>query len=260
MPSASRHDPPERDEVNRSRVLEILALVFLAAIVVSVARSAIRSARLGSREEKALEIVRAIVDAEDRFRASALLDRNGNRVGEYVSLSTLVGDGAGAALPPDSPRLDVGAVAWTDGVYELGASGYLFAVYLPRHDGGGTRTIDDPEADPSLAERFWCLYAWPLHFGTTGRRVFFADAWKRIYQTENLGETPYEGSHSVPEWSAAFRDPSEGMKGRVVETAQHGADGRIWELLEEPDPEAKRGETHSSSESGSAPARSSRTR
>jgi hypothetical protein len=91
---------------------------------------------------------------------------------------------------------------------------------------------DDPRPDPALSQKVWCLYAWPVRFGVTGRRVFFTNERGRIYQTENLGE-PYEGAHSVPSWDSAFRDPSEGMTGRVVSTARHGSDGRIWELLEE---------------------------
>ena len=141
-----------------------------------------------------------------------------------------------------------------DGV--ITRSGYRFLIWLPAPGGGAARELParqptgyvvvDEEgrliegvragtegrapvaltgtADPDLAERLYCAYAWPVAHGESGRRTFFLAPNGDILATD---DSSYEGDDG-PKPGAAFE--SGGIDRITGEPARErtGQDGNRW--------------------------------
>ena len=184
----------------------------------------------------AISILRGIADAQAELHGRALLDRDGDGVGEYGSFGELSGAVALPATgePFDPPLLPRAFQESSEGV--LRRAGYRFAIYLPDRDGCGIRldsvAIDSP-VDPDACEGDWCAYAWPEAL----------DEWNSVFFIDHSGASLCapavldDGSAYIgpagPEPDAAFR-PGE-ARGTITGLAAdgtRGVDGRIWSVLE----------------------------
>ncbi len=63
---------------------------------------------------------------------------------------------------------------------EAKRSGYLYRIYLPSTGGGAVGEpvegfSDRSGIDPDLAETNWCMYAWPVKYGVTGKLTFMTN-------------------------------------------------------------------------------------
>ena len=81
--------------------------------------------------------------------------------------------------------------------------------------------------DPDNAERSWCIYAWPMRYGVSGRRAFFMNQQGQIMQTDNATQE-YSGMGNVPPADAAFDVTGAGTMVGELAAGVAGNDGGIW--------------------------------
>lgn len=130
-----------------------------------------------------------IATAERSFQDAALLDQDGDGVGEYATLPELLGEAAvpgaqaPALLPPGLPQAPV-------------FRRYRYAIFLPTADGraAAERGAADPRAADAQERRF-VAYAWPAEVGA-GTRMFAID------QRGLLHAAPFDGT--PPAWDALY--------------------------------------------------------
>jgi hypothetical protein len=161
--------------------------------------------RRASQELTAIATLRNVMSAQAQFQATARADENRNGVGEYGSFAELSGAaGVRDGTPLNPPVLSSAFRLVSKGRAER--SGYRYRIYLPgagglpvtERDKGG---IGAGEVNADLAERTWCVYAWPVE----GQgRTFFANQAGDVLATSEGG---YVGDRE-PEPYAAFRDAS----------------------------------------------------
>lgn len=209
---------------------------------------------IAENEAVAVRILRAIHRAQESAKAKALVDANGNGVGEYMTLAELTGYAEGrlkAKLRP--PMLPISfAPRATAG--DLAMNGYRVRVFFParddirivpvaRHREPGGRegfhtgqeeflppyttapAADSSNLDPAEAERRWWAYAWPEELEVTGRRAFYVDQDGAVWATDATAGA-YEGTHAAPPADAAFATP--GRYPGAVSPALESADGHRW--------------------------------
>lgn len=78
--------------------------------------------------------------------------------------------------------------------------------------------------DPDRSERVWCLYAWPVRYGTGSRRTYFVNQEGRVLFTDHPG---YEGDAGPPP-NAAFAS-GDSIDGPIAADAE-GRDGNRWRV------------------------------
>lgn len=156
--------------------------------------------------DAAVSKLRAIVDAQDKARAKALHDPDGDGVGSALLLGELaraapVRGGAPLAEPLLAPRFaptSSGAAC---------VAGVCYVVWLPTAD--GATAIPGAAVDDEAAERRFFAYAWP-DAGRGGDGVVFVDAYERIL----VGSGPWRGANDPPPADAVARGTWTPWKGK----------------------------------------------
>lgn len=180
----------------------VLALV-AAAATVAIPRWA--SDRIVENEERAVEVLGRIADAQKAFHA---------RCGTFGLLKEL----AGTHSPRGLQVLPACLVAGEPSLGALERNGYLFSVYLPSIGGHGA--LGHLEVDAEAAKRAWIAYAWPAHYGITGRRLFVVTSTGDVFAHEN-SVSPLSSRETRPfaglAWSkldpkTPFREPANWVK------------------------------------------------
>jgi hypothetical protein len=178
--------------------------------------------RIAADEAAAIDALKAIAVAQERFKAEVRVDANRDGVGEYGYLAEL------ALEPP------FGIVRKSCAAYR----GYLFEVWLPsaksagaigaiREDTDGGRSAD-PSPDPVEGARRWCCYAWPLAYDLTGRSAFFVDQRGQVLECANARREPFSGRSQAarPGFDEAYSIP--GNMGSTPRVGAPNANGTIW--------------------------------
>jgi hypothetical protein len=200
-------------------------LRFAAVVLASLAPAAAPAQSpdsIGANESTAIETLRAIAAAQERFKAGAHIDTNCDGVGEYGFFAELAGSlpmrvGSGgdpcvpfAGSPPDDLlfrpllRSSFGYVRYSC----VRHSGYIFQVWLPaatvgghvnavREDNTGGK-MAAPFPDPVNGAHLWCGYAWPVDYGHTGRRAFFVNQRGEVLEYSNRRPHPFSGLPILP--------------------------------------------------------------
>jgi hypothetical protein len=184
-------------------------------------------------------LLRWMSTAQEQFKQAAMVDLDGDKVGEFGFLSELTGalptrSGKQATDPFLAPVL---GKLLKGGIAEK--NGYYFRLYLATakgpaiaEPGAGTAAAANA-ADADAQEQRWCCYAWPVEYGRTGEHVLFAIQ-------------KYSGLTHMPEIQAAFRSDEKdagnilGGLGMAASTDPHSKggdfiqpkvpayDGEIW--------------------------------
>lgn len=200
-----------------------------AGMVASVAIPSLLGARTDANERTAAETLRKIASAQMEFRERAVIDRDGDGIGEFAYLGELNGliAPSGSGEPLSSAFLPAEFQTMRSGCLEK--HGYFFRVDLPgsggtwhseAQEGGRTRTL---AADPT--ERAFLAYAWPVEVDTTGRRVFVIDETGKVHANDNETQG-YSGLENQPASTAALSSsPFTRGTGRSV---RRGGDGSLW--------------------------------
>ncbi len=204
--------------------LEPIGLTLAAAVLASLASAAVPTQvpdTIGDNESTAIETLRAIAAAQERFRAGAHIDTNCDGVGEYGFFAEIAGTRAmrvsegdpcvpAAGFPPDDLllrpllRRAFGFVRYSCVRY----SGYVFQMWLPnpraaghvsavREDNTGGK-MAAPFPDPVNGAQMWCCYAWPVDYGHTGRHAFFVNQRGDVLEYSNRRPHPFSGFPAHP--------------------------------------------------------------
>ncbi|MCA8956726.1 MAG: hypothetical protein KDC87_11685, partial [Planctomycetes bacterium] len=203
------------------------------------------SSRLNANENAAIATLKNIATSQAQCRTSGAIDTNANGAGEYGYLAELSG-GVGIRTSAGSPSATLlsppalsGAFAEvhspagvTGGV--VARSGYYFQLYLPDGTGAGIPEADtggvSTAPDANRAEVMWCCYAWPLAFGSSGRRAFFTNHGGDILGTPNH-QRRYSGGVSVPTYDAAYLKGSGRRMASTIAANTSGQDDQVWIVL-----------------------------
>jgi hypothetical protein len=226
-----------------------LAGVTIAGTVLALLASAAAPAQfpnqIPANEAAAIEALRMIAAAQERFKSDADVETNCDGVGEYGYFAELGGTrpmrvGAGCMpaagggadfLNPPLLRRALGTVTEGCVLYH----GYLFQMWLPdagccgiREDGpGGCEAAPFP--DPVEGAHLWCCYAWPLKYSRTGKRAFFINQRGAVLQYSNRSLTPLSGRSqfaTVPWFDEAYSIPND--MGSPVRIGIPNANGSTW--------------------------------
>jgi hypothetical protein len=84
--------------------------------------------------------------------------------------------------------------------------------------------------DAARAERYWCCYAWPVTYGSTGKRTFFVNESGHVLAADNL-VWHYSGSLAPPAVAAAFEASTSGTLDCRTAADTLGHDGHRWSEL-----------------------------
>jgi len=167
-------------------------------------------------ESGAIATLRGIAHAEARFCGLAVVDRDGDGVGETGTLRELaagvVPRGAHAAIHP--PLLS-SAFRDADATGTVQRSGYRIRLLLPTSDGRWSAAGTDADRDGAEG-RFVCV-AWPRTRDEHARRTFAVDQTGTVFACD---EERFVGAAGPDPDALPFRD------GVLVEGP--GADGAVW--------------------------------
>lgn len=181
----------------------------------------------------AVSTLRTLYWGQNLFRQQALVDQNGNGVGEFGFFGEMTGvaplrgsqeRSPAGILRPRFFKLAEGALA---GIAINGP--YCYVIYLP---GEGGPLIEDAQgkvgengASAELQESHWIAYAWPLEVGATSDKVYFINQFEEIFESDNLAAAQkYTGPNHMPAWDAA--PLKAGLTGKIEEGL--GGDGGTW--------------------------------
>jgi hypothetical protein len=226
----------------RLLIVTVVALAILSlsiGAVFHIVRGELRRERFDRGEREAARTLRKIALAQEHFRTQRWIDADRDGHGEFGFLQELCGTAwRDDRRPSMVPRLDPALGSSVRSAFGIASwEGYAVLLYLP----GARRAV--PESDPlprpnspgpvvDRQESHWVAYAWPLRYGTTGRRAFAVDETMEVVETAN-DRDPYQGvTDRVPAASAAYDDhgaePGNLGSGFAWHTGGHAVDGRDW--------------------------------
>jgi type IV pilus assembly protein PilA len=218
-------------------LIELMIVVAIIAIIASIAIPNLLSARLNANESAAIATLKNISSAQAQIQASGVIDVNNNGAGEYGFFGELSGAvitrGGTAKVSPPVLSNAFGNIANSQVV----RSGYIFQMFLPDATNAGiaeNATGGDPTnaagVTATQAEVLWCAYAWPSAFGNSGKRAFFINQGGDVLSSKNV-ITAYNGTTTMPTFSAAFLGTTSGTLECSVSANSVGVDGERWTVV-----------------------------
>jgi hypothetical protein len=212
-------------------------------IASAVAIPRLLAARIAANENAAIATLRHLASAQAQFEVLALVDADGDGIGEYGFAGELCGArpvrGSGQRMEP--PVLSQAMAPSDDGQGRgvVVRSGYAFQVWLGRSQGRGVVGVAEPMGRQAsalgptadAAEVLWCCYAWPLDPGTTGNRSFFINQEGDVLvlsEAGRYGGLPRDGG-SAPHFDSAYA--RAGDLSAPLALGGPGTDGAVWTVL-----------------------------
>jgi type II secretory pathway pseudopilin PulG len=204
----------------------VLAVI---AVIAAIALPNLLSSRIIANETAAISSLRTIISSESQFQQTGLADKNDNGFGEYGYLGEMsgsVGVRGGARI---SAATLSSAFQSTNAWGVVSRGGYLYILALPNAAGNPVAQAAHADVDGLLAETVWVCYAWPMHYGYSGNRTFFANQGGDIVATN---DPKYSGPHPsgapMPA-GAAFVGPGPLVTiTGIAASGVMGRDGNIW--------------------------------
>lgn len=217
-------------------LIEIIIVVAIIAIIAAVAVPNLFSARSAANEVSAIATLRTIYQAQAQFQSSAVVDSDGDGLGEFGCLGELAGAlpldarGPGAARRLEPPFIGSAFQRMEPGGYVM-KSGYAFQIWLPDLNGAGVTEAPGavpPGLDPDFGESFWFCYAWPVNPGSSGRRAFALNQSGMLVST-TMAALEYDGNNP-PAWNAAMAAGAISMDESFLQGVA-ARDANVWTLV-----------------------------
>lgn len=199
--------------------------------------------RIVSDHVSVVGTLKSLSTSEEQFHSQAIVDCDGDRIGEYGYFQELGGtSGTRASGDLWGPRVNPTFLAATFGTTAAAnggvadKSGYCFLIFL-----SGSAAPPVRETSPLLAgdalqannqETRWACYAWPSSAGTTGNRCFAINQEGQVYQAPNAGPL-YDGV-AAPVWTGneAYANAAGNLDGPIVCDGMPASDGQVWTPVE----------------------------
>jgi prepilin-type N-terminal cleavage/methylation domain-containing protein len=224
-------------------LIELMIVVAIIAIIAAIAVPNLLSARLAANESNAIATLRNVVSSQAQFQQSAAIDSDGDGTGEYGFFGDMSGlftldSHSGPNVNVLNPPVLAASFRNIDAAGVVTKGGYCFRIYLPDAAGAGI-TEDGTQAnggqplviaDANNCELGWCMYAWPMAFGSTGNRAFFVNQQGEIMFTLQAVNQAYTGVAAGPIATAAFIAGAAGMLDRLTPGVA-AVDGETWSTL-----------------------------
>lgn len=229
----------------------IIVLVLLLVVAAVLVPNFI-GAKISWNDTSARASLRNLASVQAEFRASGLIDLDGDRVGEFGTLGELTGSagirrdpGGNARGPVVNPPVLSPSLASISASGIARRSDYCFRIVLPGRNGEPVR--EGPPGGPFSgavdtdgAEARWCAYAWPAtDYGElkgesrNHHRVFFVNEAGEVFQSWNR-DRRYSSPDGGPSWDAAMPEDGWGVAWasppKGVEEYR-GRDGNLWRRL-----------------------------
>ncbi|MCU0727457.1 MAG: DUF2950 domain-containing protein [Planctomycetes bacterium] len=183
--------------------------------------------RRSANEVAAIATSRNVCSAHAQFQASARADVDHDGIGEFGTFTELSGarEVRGSDQKLNPPVLS-GAFRSPGPEGFVARAGYHFIIYLPDAAGDGIAAdaAGTDRVDPELAERHWCLYAWPIAHGETGRLTFMVNQAGDVLATDCAQYTGPSG----PRPGAAFVSGGPYSITGTPAIGRTGQDGNEW--------------------------------
>jgi hypothetical protein len=185
--------------------------------------------QMNANETAAIATGRNVCSAQAQFQATARADVDGDLRGEFGSFVELSGArevrGNAQAGRLNPPVLS-GAFRSPTPEGFVSRSGYYFVIYLPDAAGDGIATdgAGFDRIDPDRARGYWCMYAWPVTYGETGRRTFMTNQAGDVLTTD----CPQYSGPSAPRPGAAFTGGGPYSIIGASAVGVTGQDGNEW--------------------------------
>ena len=237
------------------RALPIFLLLAGFALLAAISVPGLLRARVASNETMAIGRLEVICTSQAMFQSAAIVDVDGDGVGEFGWLGELTGAVAprGKNAPVELQFLpEVFAPDGDDGLAQ--DSGYVYVLYLPTAAGTAERDPVGPSAarpaDADLQEQRFASYAWPAKVGGSGNRIFFTSQLGELAAAANRDVTDYSGRDRVPAPGAAlspvpahyvtaapvsgdevpevYDQPVENLGGQIISGDRESGDGQVW--------------------------------
>lgn len=222
----------------------IAGLLVLVGIKISTALKLSKRAAVPEREVALA--MKEISEAQARFKRKAVVDQDGNGIGEYGLLAELVNE-VRARNPKGNLTSQDGELSFAfstggrDGDGSASRWGYHFRMFLASTGKGFgddkelAGTPDEPgevladKALVALQEKRFVCYAWPDARYVDGVHAFAVDQAGVVYSTP-MGTKTYEGADG-PEAGAAY---AEGWGAGEALGPGKGSDGNTWSEIPDP--------------------------
>ncbi len=242
-------------------LMELLIVMAILAIVAAMAVPNLLAAKANANETAAIATLRNLVSAQAQVAVTGKVDADRDGKGEFATFLELTGtvgvrsgyipaSGTGPAGSDFSstgeklnPAILSATMAHVNGEGFVVKAGYAFKILLPDSGGGsGSAAGFAFERGPAtaiaigggtgkigvdLAETFWCAYAQPLAWGTTGTRRFFS------YQRGDVMQSGNDVARGAGV-AAGSLDPASAFRGNgitaAIAVAATGADGDVWKV------------------------------
>lgn len=236
-------DKPAQPPSARGWKLACFVLAVAVCFAAIVGTLGLMRARIARNETAAIATLNALATAQHRFQMAAVVDQDGDGIGEYGFLSELGGlartrarEGGLSDAPVRSPfigsLLTETSAAW-QGIARQSGMNYL--IWLPTDTGPPMReqaaVPPGVAANADVQERQFIIYAWPCSLGYSANRVFVISEQGHVYGTANRDYRNYDGLRTIPAADAALvHNPVESgtLLGGVMRSDVAATDGQVW--------------------------------
>jgi hypothetical protein len=202
-----------------------------------------------ANQTAAVATLRNLASCQAQIQTSGKIDCDEDGIGEYGTLLEMTGSTgvrkgfvagppAGSDFssqgPSVSPPVVSPAMANVDANGLVTKNGYVYMLFLPDtaspagfvHERSGPGTMGGTgRIAIDYSETTWCMYAWPIENGKSGRNVYFVNQAGDVTQSSNE-KAKHSGLNPI--------DPRSAFRGQgitsMVAVGTRGNDGDVWKV------------------------------